>query len=141
MARLGQRVLNSIQPTIDQERSTDHGIDITRLNSQPDLNHPLRNSQNTSVNPQSYSNLEFGETSGGTEPMSESAHHLNSNALAPTSLSDFNETVASPFLSSELKDFDLFFGNFPDLNFPSYSNDQFLSTLEIEDFELVTDRI
>lgn len=140
MARLGKRVLNSFQPTIDQERSTDHEIDITRSNSQAELRHTSQNSLELSTNTQTHSNFEFGEAPGETEPMPESAHHLNNTHLVSTNLSDSNGTTTSPFDSSELEDFDLFFDNFPDLNFPSYSNDQFLSNLNIEDFELVTDR-
>ncbi|KAK9858528.1 hypothetical protein MYU51_017625 [Penicillium brevicompactum] len=140
MARLGKRVLNSFQPTIDQERSTDHEIDITRSNSQPELRHTSQNSLELSTNTQYHSNFEVGEASGETEPVSESAHHLNNTHLGSINHSDSNDTTAGPFGSSELEDFDLFFDNFPDLNFPSYSNDQFLSNLDIEDFELVTDR-
>lgn len=140
MARLGKRVLNSFQPTIDQERSTDHEIDITRSNSQSELRHTSQNSLELSTNTQYYSNFEVGEASGETEPVSESAHHLNNTHLGSINHSDSNDTTAGPFGSSELEDFDLFFDNFPDLNFPSYSNDQFLSNLDIEDFELVSDR-
>ncbi|CAG8036607.1 unnamed protein product [Penicillium salamii] len=140
MARLGHRVLNNIQPTIDQERNTDHGIDITRLNSQPESHHLPNHPSDSSLNLPSYSNFEFGDPSGRTEPRSDSAHPLNGNYLGPTHLSHLNELNNGPSLSAELEEFDLFFGNFPDLNFPSCANDPLLLDLDVGDFDFVTDR-
>ncbi|CAG8335924.1 unnamed protein product [Penicillium salamii] len=146
MARLGHRVLNNIQPTIDQERSTDHGIDITRLNSQPESHHLPKRPSDSSLNLPSYSNFEFADSSGRTEPRSDSAHPLNGNPLngnylGPTHLPHLNEVNSDPSLSAELEEFDLFFGNFPDLNFPSCSNDPLLLDLDVSDFDFVTDRL
>jgi hypothetical protein len=141
MARLGQHVLNNIQPTIDQERSTDQEIDITRLNSQPELRHPSTHPLDSSVNLQSHPGVEIAQASGRTEPRAEIIHPSNDRQLGSTHLAHFNEVASTPFLSEmELEDFDSFFDNFPDLNFPSCSNDQLLLDLDIADFEFVPDR-
>ncbi|CAG7924252.1 unnamed protein product [Penicillium olsonii] len=141
MARLGHRVLSNIQPTIDQERSTNHETDITRLNSRPELHHLPNHPPDTSANLQSCSNVEFEEASGRTEPKSDRVHHLNSTYCGPNQLSHWNEVDSDSLLSADLEEFDLFFGNFPDLNFSSYSNDQLLSDLDVTGFEFVNDRL
>lgn len=142
MARLGQRVLNNIQPTIDQERSTDQDVDITRLNSQTELRHVSTDQFDSSINLQSHPSVEFAQASGRTEPRAESAHPSNDRQPGSTHLSHFNEVAKTPFLSAiEMEEFDSFFDNFPDLNFPSCSNDQLLLDLDIADFEFVPDRL
>jgi hypothetical protein len=142
MARLGQRVLNNIQLTINQDRSTDQEIDITRLNSQPEVRHPSTHPFDSSINLQSHPSVENGQASKRTEPRAETTHPFYDRQLGSTHLTQFNEAASTPFLSEiEMGDFDSFFDNFPDLNFPSCSNDQLLLDLEIADFEFVPDRL
>jgi hypothetical protein len=136
MARLGQRVLNNIQPTIGQDRCTDQAIDITRSNPQHGLRHISTHPPDSSVNIQSHPTL---ETTERTEPRAESIYLSNNRQLGSTHLTQFDEIASAPLFSgTEMEDFDSFFDNFTDLNFPSCSNDQLLLDLDA-DFEFVPD--
>lgn len=137
MAYLGQRVLNNIQPTITQ-RSTDHEIDISR--STPTSHHPSTHPLDPSVSVQSHSSG-FGGTPEWPEPRSGCTHPLDNRPLRSAHFSYSNEVASDSSLSTGLEEFDSFFGNFPDLNFPSCSNDRLLLDLDIADFEFFTNRI
>ncbi|OQE07057.1 hypothetical protein PENVUL_c015G08888 [Penicillium vulpinum] len=137
MTRLGQRVLNNIQPTIDQERSTGSEIDITRLNSQPESNHISPQPLASASNAQSHSAIDIAQVARRINTGSQSAHRLADHRLGSDKPSSF-EVDSTPFLTSTgIEDFDTFFGNFLDVSFPNYSDDQLLLDLDLTDFDVV----
>ncbi|KAJ5531620.1 hypothetical protein N7527_005013 [Penicillium freii] len=137
MTRLGQRVLNTIQPTIDQERSTGPEINITRLNSQhgssPISSQPLASTDNM----QSHSAIEIPHVATRINADYQSTHALTGDLLGSDKPSNF-EVHSTPFLTAaEIQDFDTFFGNFLDVGFPNSANDQLLLDPDMPDFEFV----
>ncbi|OQE77522.1 hypothetical protein PENNAL_c0060G11735 [Penicillium nalgiovense] len=131
MTRLGQRVLNNIQPTIDQECSTGPGINITRLNSRHESSvissRPLLSTDDM---PHMGRRLDAGY---------QSTYPLSGYRLGLDKPSNF-EVDGAPFLTpTEIEDFDTFFGNFLDVGFPNCANDQLLLDLDMPDFEFVPD--
>ena len=129
MARLGQRVLNNIEPTIDQDCSTGPEINVTRLDSQHESSIiSSRPTIPTDDIPHVGRRIDAG---------SHSTHPLSGHRLGSEKRSDF-EVEGTPFLTpTEIEDFDTFFGNFLDVGFPNCANDQLLLDLDMPDFEFV----
>ncbi|KAJ5857978.1 hypothetical protein N7455_008872 [Penicillium solitum] len=137
MTRLGQRVLNNIQPTIDQERSTGPDINITRLNSQHGSSHISSQPLTSTDNIQSHSAIDISHVATRINADYQSTHPLPDDLLGSDKPSNF-EVDSTPFLTAaEVEDFDTFFGNFLDVGFPNSANDQLLLDLDMPDFEVV----
>ncbi|KAJ5593340.1 hypothetical protein N7537_010244 [Penicillium hordei] len=137
MTRLGQRVLNNIQSTIDQERSTDPEINITRLNSQQGSSHVSSQPVISTDNMQSHSAIDIPHVAIRINADHQSTHPLTDDLLGSDKPSNF-EVDGTPFLTAaEIEDFDTFFGNFLDVGFPNSANDQLLLDLDMSDFEFV----
>lgn len=137
MTRLGQRVLNSIQPTIDQERSTGPDINITRLNSQHGSSHISSQPLTSTDNMQSHSAIDIPHVATRINADYQSTHPLPGDLLGSDKPSNV-EVDSTPFLTAaEIEDFDTFFGNFLDVGFPNSANDQLLPDLDMPDFEFV----
>ncbi|CAG8909908.1 unnamed protein product [Penicillium egyptiacum] len=137
MARLGQRVLNNLQPTIYLERSTGPEINITRLNSQHESSHVSSRPLVSTDNMQSHSAIDIPHVARRINAGSQSTHPLPDHRLGSDRPSNF-EIDNTPFLTAtEIEDFDTFFGNFLDVGFPNCANDQLLLDLDMSDFEFV----
>lgn len=137
MTRLGQRVLNNIQPTIDQERSTGLEINITRLNSQHGSSHISSQPLISTDNVQSHSAVDIPHVATRINADYQSTHPLADDLLGSDKPSNF-EVDSTRFLTAgEIEDFDTFFGNFLDVGFPNSANDQLLLDLDMSDFEFV----
>ncbi|KAJ5781099.1 hypothetical protein N7457_006259 [Penicillium paradoxum] len=133
MTRLGQRVLNNLQPTIDQTCSTDPAIDITRPNSRPELSHISPHSLTSTDQLQLSSGVDSAQVGRQVDVEYQSAH-LPYGRLGSDNPSDLNG-ASTPFLTAtEIEDFDTFFGNFLDVGLPSCANDQLLLDLDLPDF-------
>lgn len=137
MTRLGQRVLNNIQPTIDQERSTGPDINITRLKPQHKSSR-ISSQPLTSVdNMQSHSAIDIPYVATRINSEYQSAHPPADDLLGSDKPLDF-EVDSTPLLTTaEIEDFDTFFGNFLDVGFPNSANNQSLLGLDMPDFEFV----
>ncbi|KAJ5209986.1 Transcription factor [Penicillium cf. griseofulvum] len=134
MARLGQRVLNNIHPTIDQERSTGPEINITRLNSLHDSSQIASQPPVSADNMSSHSGIDIAQVARQINAGSQTTHPLADRLGSDEPSND--EVPTSPFLTAtEIEDFDTFFGNFLDVGFPNCSNDQLLLDLDMPEFE------
>ncbi|KAJ5193360.1 hypothetical protein N7449_009502 [Penicillium cf. viridicatum] len=137
MTRLGQRVLNNIQPTIDQERSTGPEINITRLNSQHESSHIPSRPLIPTDNMQSHSAIDNPHVETRINADYQSTHPLTDDLLGSDIPSNFEVDSTRFLTAAEIEDFDTFFGNFLDVGFPNSANDQLLLDLDMSDFEFV----
>jgi hypothetical protein len=136
MTRLGQRVLNKIQLTMDPERFTSSETHITRPNSQSGLTHISPHHITSTGNPQSHLGADRTQMARRIDVGSQAAHSLADNPLGVYEHSGVGESYSTPYLApTEVEDFDAFFGNFLDVSYPSCSNDQFLLGLDLPDYE------
>ncbi|KAJ5371765.1 Transcription factor [Penicillium concentricum] len=135
MTRLGQRVLNSIQPTIDEERSTGPEINITRLNSLPESSHISSQPLISTDNIPSHSVVDIAQVARRIHTGSQTTHPLAGHRLGSDKPSNFEVDTTPLLTATEIEDFDTFFGNFLDVGFPNRSNDQLLLDLDMADFE------
>jgi hypothetical protein len=127
MTRLGQRVLNNIQPTIDQECSTGPEINITRLNS---------HYESIVISPRPHLSTDDTPHVGRRiDAGSQSTHTLSGHRLGSDKPSNFEVDGTPSLTPTEIEDFDTFFGNFLDVGFPNCANDQLLLDLDMPDFE------
>ncbi|KAK4869126.1 hypothetical protein LT330_006126 [Penicillium expansum] len=137
MARLGERVLNNIQLTTNQERSTGPEINITRLNSQHESSRISTQPLVSTHDMQSHSGIDIPHVATRINAAYQSTHPLPDDRLGSDRPSNF-EVDSMPFLTdTQIGDFDTFFGNFLDVGFPNSANDQLLLDLDMPDFEFV----
>lgn len=128
MARLGSRVLNSIQPAIEFQGSTVPVNDTLRPNSRQTMGH--RRSHNDGEN-------EVPGSQPGVDSMQGARIERAPLDIQSRSddMSNLDISVANPFLGAPgIEDFDIFFNNFPDVNFPN-RNDQLLMDLDMSGLE------
>ncbi|KGO46294.1 Transcription factor, fungi [Penicillium expansum] len=134
MARLGERVLNNIQPTTNQERSTGPEINITRLNSQHESSRISTQPLVSTHDMQSHSGIDIPHVATRINAAYQSTNPLPDDRLGSDRPSNF-EVDSMPFLTdTQIGDFDTFFGNFLDVGFPNSANDQLLLDLDMPDF-------
>ncbi|KAJ6010034.1 hypothetical protein N7522_005050 [Penicillium canescens] len=133
MARLGNRVLDSIQPTIDDQGSTAPVNDTLRPNSRRRMGYRRSHHDEDEVLG-SHSSVDCMQGLGRAEARIERVSPLDIQ-LRSDDLSNLDISVANPFLGAPgIEDYDIFFNNFPDVNFPS-GNDQLLMDLDMSGFE------
>ncbi|KAL2697621.1 hypothetical protein AAEP93_011525 [Penicillium crustosum] len=137
MTRLGQRVLNNIQPTMDQERSTGPNINITRLNSQHGSSHIFPTPPTSTDNIQSHSAIDIPHVETRANAYYQTSHPLPDDLLGSNKPSNLEVDSTAFLTAGEIEDFDTFFGNFLDVGFPNSANDQLLLDLDMPDFEFV----
>lgn len=133
MAKLGNRVLDSIQPTIDVQGSTVPVNNTFRPNSRQRRGHRRSHHDEDEVLG-SHSSVDYMQGLGRAEARIERVRPLDIQ-LRSDDLSNLDSSVANPFLGAPgIEDYDIFFNNFPDVNFPS-GNDQLLMDLDMSGFE------
>jgi hypothetical protein len=133
MARLGNRVLDSIQPTIDDQGSTAPVNYTLRPNSRRRMGYRRPHHDKDEVLG-SHSSVDCMQGLGRAEARIERVRPLDIQ-LQSDDLSNLDISVANPFLGAPgIEDYDIFFNNFPDVNFPS-GNDQLLIDLDMSGFE------
>ncbi|KAJ5817244.1 hypothetical protein N7447_009477 [Penicillium robsamsonii] len=135
MARLGQRVLNNIQPTIDEERFTGPEINITRPNSLLESSHISSQPLISTDHMPSHSAVNIVQVARRIHTGSQTTHPLADHRLGSDKPSNFEVDTTPLLAATEIEDFDTFFGNFVDVGLPNCSNDQLLLDLDMADFE------
>ncbi|KAJ5520928.1 hypothetical protein N7463_001381 [Penicillium fimorum] len=135
MARLGQRVLNSIQPTIDGECFTSPNINITRPNSLPKSSYKSSRRVISTDHMPSHPAVNIAQVARQIHTGSQTTHPLADHRLGSDKSSNFEVDTTPLLAATEVEDFDTFFGNFLDVGLPNCSNDQLLLDLDMADFE------
>ncbi|KAJ5766151.1 Transcription factor [Penicillium nucicola] len=131
MARLGTHVLDRIQASIELQGSTAPVNDALRPNSRQKAGDQRSQNLGETEILGSHPSVDCMQGLGRTETGIERVGPLY---IQPRSddLSDLDISVANPFLgASGIEDFDIFFNNFPDVNFPS-GNDQLLLDMDMD---------
>ncbi|KAJ5555684.1 hypothetical protein N7535_008118 [Penicillium sp. DV-2018c] len=136
MTRLGQRVLNKIQPTIGPERSTSPETHIARPNLRSGVTHISPRHAMAAGDLQSHLDADRMQMARRMDVGYQTAHSLPEHPLGVDEYSGVKEIYSTPFLTPPgSEDFDAFFGNFLDVSYPSGSNDPFLLDLDLPNSE------
>lgn len=132
MTRLGNRVLNDTQHERNQERSTASELDQIRSSSQGMSTNSFSRKALPDVHRLSQSGVgrtQLLEENEGTYMNVDSVDHRQIGSDLST---NFHDLLDSPnMMSGNIEDFDLFFDNFPDINFPRSYGDQFFLDFDV----------
>lgn len=130
MVRLGNRVLDDTQ----RERHLQRSIGQIRSNSQDMQTHSTSHQAIPGVHQLSNSGVSrmqsVKRSEGASMNMEFADHHQIGSDLSTNPL-DFLDRP--DMMSGNIEDFDVFFDNFPDINFPRPASDQLFLDLEIPD--------